>query len=395
MISSDYHRLKIVVCGDYYPYQEISDYVNKNKSGDVSELFGDIKPLIDSADFSMINIEFPLTESNTPIKKAGPCLKGDPITILPVAKAGFDLLCMSNNHTLDFGINGMLDTIELASQHSIKYVGCGMTIEEARKPYVIQKNGISLAILNFSENEFNVATINSGGANPLNEQENIHDIKKAKQIHGNVLVIVHGGQDFCLYPPPHMIRRFRRFAEEGATAIVCHHSHYISGYEVYQNVPIFYGIGNVIYPKFVDAERNKTIAIELDFYEHSINHKQHRFIFDRVSFQLKHPKALGDDFEFQVNEISKIIPDMNLLVPSWMQGLKVNGERDRYLWILMGYPHCIYKIFKKMRWLRLVSIIAAFRSRHLQLILNLIRRETHRDAIICILEEMEKHDKDN
>jgi len=387
--------MKVLVCGDYYPYPEVTEYVNRNIDSDVSAIFGDLNPLIESADLSAINIEFPLTKSANPINKSGPCFKGDPIAIEPIAKAGFDLICMSNNHTLDFGIEGMVETMSLASQHGLDNVGCGKTLDDARKPFVVQKQGISLAILNFSENEFNFATESSGGANPLHEFNNLSDIRKAKRMHGNVLVIVHGGQDFCLYPPPNMVKRFRRFAEEGASAIICHHSHYISGSEIYKGVPIFYGIGNVIYPKFVDDERNKTIAIELDITENGIRVTPHRFFFEKKSFRLVCSKNREEDFGQQLDEISQRIQSMNLLVPSWLQGLRDNGERDRYLWMVMGYSQFTYKVLKKLRLLKFIPILASLRKKHLQTTLNLFRRETHRDAIIHILEEIDNGDTVN
>ena len=72
-------------------------------------------------------------------------------------------------------------------------------------------------------------------------------IKKIKfHSYDFVLVIVHSGHEQYEYPSPRMVDTYRFFADLGVTEIIGHHPHCASGYEIYNNVPIFYSIGNFI-----------------------------------------------------------------------------------------------------------------------------------------------------
>lgn len=232
--------VKLLFTGDYYPYPKLKNYCQENECQEV--IFGDLINDINEADIAGINIEFPITDSNNKKKKVGPNLKGDPITLSPLRKAGFNLAYISNNHTLDYGVIGFEDTIYHLRKNEMTPIGIGNNLENARKPYFTKINNIKLAFLNFSENEFNVAEEDSPGANPLDLINNVKDIRFAKKNADYVFVIVHAGQDFNHYPPPFMVKRLRFYAEEGASAIICHHSHFIAGYEKHNNIPIFYGL---------------------------------------------------------------------------------------------------------------------------------------------------------
>src|SRR6185369_4870371 len=62
-----------------------------------------------------------------------------------------------------------------------------------------------------------------------------------------VIVIIHGGHEYYHLPSPRMVKQYRFYAENGADAIIGHHTHCTSGYEVYKNVPIFYSLANFLF----------------------------------------------------------------------------------------------------------------------------------------------------
>lgn len=69
-------------------------------------------------------------------------------------------------------------------------------------------------------------------------------IKEAREKADSVVVIMHGGHETYQLPTPQMQQTYRFFVDIGADAVVNHHQHCYSGYEVYKNKPIFYGLGN-------------------------------------------------------------------------------------------------------------------------------------------------------
>lgn len=380
--------IKILVCGDYYPYSEIAGFVKDRDDDDCSSLFGNLLPLLDDSDLSAINIEFPLTNLEKP-KTKRKLYKGEPATIEPIVQAGFSLVCLSNNHILDYGQQGMRDTMTLVKNKGMDVVGCGRNLSEARKPYMISRDGIQVAILNISEKEFNFATQTKGGANPIDCKDNIDDIKCAKKECHHVVVIVHTGQDYCFLPTPSMKKRLRSFVDAGASAVLCHHSHYISGIEEYKGAPIYYGLGSLIYPRFHNEEMNKTIVVSLEVKKHSLVHEAHYYVFDKQSFSLKSANSETDKrIQKQVDGLSFILLNDDLHHQKWLQELKRNHDYYRYAWLLLGYSNASFRVLKKLKLTIIMRYILKIKKSKIKTILNLIRRETHNDASVAVLEEL-------
>jgi len=381
--------VKILFAGDYYPYQRLEKFcINNNDS---YKIFGELLKEIKSADISGINIEFPITDYGQVTKKTGPNLKGNSITIEPLCQAGFNLAYISNNHTLDYGAKGMSETIANLEKRKLSWLGAGGNLALARKPLLLEIKGIKLAFLNFSENEFNVAKENSPGANPLNIINNIQDIRTAKRNADFVFVIVHAGQDFNHYPPPFLIKQLRFYAEEGASAIICHHSHYIAGYEDHQGTPIFYGLGNIIYPNKVEVERQKTLIINFTLNKDRLEYEVHPYYFNNDEMYLHYAgKGTKYDFTDQIKELSNTLKNFELNKSKWLNQLK-KEEYYRYIILIGGYPQYIFKILKKLRCLYMIDRFLLVRKKKYYTIWNLLRRETHRDALLHIFED--KFDK--
>ena len=90
-----------------------------------------------------------------------------------------------------------------------------------------------------------------------------------------VLVIVHGGHEHYQLPSPRMQETYRFFIDIGADAVVNHHQHCYSGYEVYNGKPIFYGLGNFCFDKPIKrAEKwNEGYMVLFDFNENESSFK--------------------------------------------------------------------------------------------------------------------------
>ena len=79
---------------------------------------------------------------------------------------------------------------------------------------------------------------------PLIRSAVFYAIEEAKKKADFVVVIAHGGHEHYNLPSPRMKKWYRFFVDAGAHAVVGHHTHIISGYEVYKDAPIFYSLGN-------------------------------------------------------------------------------------------------------------------------------------------------------
>lgn len=257
--------MKILVAGDFCPQHRVAELFEK---GSFSHVLGDVKETIESADYSIVNFECPITKGGEkPIEKIGPNLQCGESGMQAVKWAGFDCVTLANNHFLDYGEEGVKNTLETCKKYDIDTVGGGVNLQEASRILYKEINGQTLAIINCCEHEFSIATEDTAGSNPLNPIQQYYAIKEAKSNADYVLVIVHGGHEMWQLPSPRMQETYRFFVDAGADAVVNHHQHCYSGYEIYKKKPIFYGIGNFCFDE-KGCERgswNEGYIVSLDF----------------------------------------------------------------------------------------------------------------------------------
>lgn len=234
--------MKILVAGDFCPQYRVAELFEK---GDFAAVLGEVKPSIEQADYSIVNFECPITKGGeSPIEKCGPNLQCSESGMDAVKWAGFNCVTLANNHFLDYGEAGVANTLDACQKYGIDVVGGGRNLQEAARILYKEINGQTLAVINCCEHEFSIATKNTAGSNPLNPIQQYYAIQEAKLNADYVLVIVHGGHEHYQLPSPRMQETYRFFIDAGADAVVNHHQHCFSGYEVYQGKPIFYGLGN-------------------------------------------------------------------------------------------------------------------------------------------------------
>ena len=235
--------VKILVAGDYVPTERVADQVD---NGNYSEVFSEVLPYTNAVDYAIINLESPVVESHfaKSIDKCGPKLKCSRKAIDSIVFAGFNMATLANNHFYDYGEEGVYDTLNACKEYGVEVVGGGRNIDEASRTFYKTIEGQRFAFINCCEHEFSIATKISGGSNPINPVRQYYAILDAKQNADKVIMIIHGGHELHQFPSVRMVDTYRFFIDAGADAVVNHHQHCYSGYEVYKEKPIFYGLGN-------------------------------------------------------------------------------------------------------------------------------------------------------
>jgi poly-gamma-glutamate capsule biosynthesis protein CapA/YwtB (metallophosphatase superfamily) len=186
--------MNILIAGDFF----ISDEYRNKDLIDQSVL-----DIFQNADYRIINLEVPITADNpkNKILKTGPHLRTSEETVIPYLKQlKVDALTLANNHILDYGTKGLTDTFGTLKNNQIDFVGAGNNLEEATKPLSLERDGMSIAILNFAENEWSIAEDDKPGANPLDIIDNVNQIKAAKVTHDKVICIIHGAHEYYHLP---------------------------------------------------------------------------------------------------------------------------------------------------------------------------------------------------
>lgn len=368
--------MKILVAGDFCPTKRLK---SKVENGDYHDIFCEVEPAIRSADYSIVNYECPAVLGDyPPIKKCGPNLSSSPKGIEAIKYAGFDIATLANNHILDFGAQGLMDTVNLCSQYNIDTVGVGKNLEDASKILYKRKDGETIAIINCCEHEFSIAGDDSAGANPLNPIQQYYKIKEAKQNADYVLVIVHGGHEMYQLPSLRMVDTYRFFIDAGADAVVNHHQHCFSGYEFYKGKPIVYGLGNFCFDSsYRNSIWNEGYLAVIDFQVENIYIKIIPYIQNSDNVGIY---SLKDQTSFygRIHELNQIIADRQKLQEEQKTyySLSKDGIKLRF----EPYTNRI------MKGLRSRNLIPSFLSEKKQVeMLNMVDCESHRDKLLHAL----------
>lgn len=377
--------MKILIAGDFAPRARLAEQIeNRN----FHEIFYDkLINLIKSADYSLVNFESPIVENNyRPIKKCGPNLGCTKETADAIKYAGFTAVTMANNHILDYGAEGLNKSVICCKNSGLDVVGVGSNLKDAENILYVDRSGKKLAIINCCEHEFSIATETTAGANPLNPIRQYYCIQEAKKNADFVLVIVHGGHEHYQLPSPRMQETYRFFVDAGADAVVNHHQHCYSGYEVYNEKPIFYGLGNFCFDweGIPSKEWTEGYLVEIDF-NSDITFRIHPYCQYGSEATIKLLEK--DSFKETINELNRIIADSSLLHQSAKDYYNSSKEniatflepiRNRYIRGLQNRR--VFPKFMNNKWLPIIS--------------NAVMCEAHRDKLnYYLLSELDKYNK--
>lgn len=374
--------MKILIAGDYCQIYRVDTLVKEKRFG---ELFDHVRPIIESSDYSIVNFEFPIVldkDSAKPIPKCGPNLEGTIESVDAMKYVGFNCCTLANNHILDQGEQCCLDTKKVLKKAGVDTVGVGHNISEASNILYKEINGETVAIINCCEHEFTIATDTSAGASPLNPIHQYYAILEAKKTADYVLVIVHGGHEHFQLPSPRMQETYRFFIDAGADAVVNHHQHCYSGYEVYNGKPIFYGLGNFCFddPNSRNGIWNEGYMVILSFDQQKIGYEliPYTQCNEMPSVELVKDRTV---FEKNIEKLNAIIHDTN----------ELKKRVDEYYcstatsMLLMHQPYENRILNKLYRMHLLPSLVS---KKRLLMLLNYINCESHHDKHVFALKQL-------
>lgn len=371
--------INITISGDFAPNKLLLDAVAKSDN----DYFESLNPLLRSSDLNITNLESPVIEKPSPSPKYGPSLSADSRAIELLKQGNFQLVTLANNHIMDHGKEGLFSTIDNLDTQKIDYLGAGTNATKANQPYIYIKDGLSIGILNFAENEFSNTVDENPGAAALDLIDNAHAIKNLKEKADVVIVIIHGGAELHNYPSPRFKKTLRFMADQGADMVVAHHTHRYNGYELYKGVPIFFGLGNFVFPSQTLQDKKWSLGVILNIQiqgDKSIQFETIPFLqnFNSFSINVIEGDALSQfrKDELAINEI--ILNDKSL---DEKYEMFFKSVEKQYLHYLQPYTS---KYLHKLYSMGIVPSFLKNRTKQL-LYLNLIRCEAHRDIVLKIL----------
>ena len=242
----------------------------------IEPYFDRVKKILKDGDITIGQVELPHTDRGHVCNHELRVVPPAPLENLDaLANVGFDVATCGGNHTFDHGYYGVMDTIERLRKNGIKTCGSGENIFEARKPAIVEKNGLKFAILEYNciGPTLSWATPLKAGAafvrvltmyesgltepaampdycwtvvDPWSLENMTKDIKTWREQGYVVIVGLHIGRMY----DKHLLLYEKVITNEaidaGAEMILCHHAHEPRGIRVYKGKPIFHGLGNFV-----------------------------------------------------------------------------------------------------------------------------------------------------
>ena len=236
--------------------------------------FEHVAPLVRQADLAIFNLECAISEDGIPIEKRY-SFKAAPIAAAGLARAGFDVAILANNHSVDCGRRVLPETLSVLRSHNISPVGAGRSAAEAAAPLIVERSGLRIAVLArtfvlpdgviYREDVPTIAVYDPDRI----EQ----DVRAAARQADIVVVSLHWGIEYARQPQESQRRiaraagridmsasapnKFkRRLVEEvGADLVIGHHTHTPQPIERYRNGLIAYSLGNFVFDSHAEGGR--------------------------------------------------------------------------------------------------------------------------------------------
>lgn len=211
------------------------------------------------ADLVLVNLECAATEGGAPLDKSFVFRCGS--DALPAMRdAGVHVANLANNHTGDYGVVGMLDSLRNVEAAGMVGVGVGEDEEEAYRPRVVEVEGWRVAILGFGGV---VPTPDWTAVGPRGGQATGYDPVRMAEAVGVaaadadlVVVTVHWGEEGAFEPRAQDRTKAEAMIAAGADVVFGHHAHRLQPLERVAGAPVFWNLGNFVWPRrSADASR--------------------------------------------------------------------------------------------------------------------------------------------
>lgn len=243
--------VSIIAFGDTIGHTPVLNACKTQSGYDFTKLFVNVKPYIDAADIACVNQETVFVQSSF----SGYPSFGSPEEIGKAeAEAGFDVVSHATNHAFDRGTAGILYTTAFWDNYTdIAMLGIHQDAEDAQKTEVIEKNGIRIALLNYTYglNGYILPAGKGYMVDMLDEEKIKSDMERARNMSDAIVVFAHWGNEYQNTPSEAQKNWAQLFADCGATVIVGHHPHVVQPLQTVtsssgREVPVYYSLGNFI-----------------------------------------------------------------------------------------------------------------------------------------------------
>ena len=240
--------LSIVMTGDILLDRGVRRVIEKRG---VDHLFStEVDAVFRSAQVVVGNLECPATKINAPVQKFY-IFRAEPEWLQALKRHGITHLNLANNHSIDQGRKGLLDTKQNIVKAGMVPIGAGRNMKEAAEPVLLAKHPRKvwlLASLRLAlENYAYLPDKPCVSQEPMDSLlRRVQRLRKADPT-AVIIVSLHWGGEHTLKPVPSQRHEAHMLIRAGADVLVCHHTHTLQTVEEFMGHSIYYSIGNFIF----------------------------------------------------------------------------------------------------------------------------------------------------
>jgi poly-gamma-glutamate synthesis protein (capsule biosynthesis protein) len=211
-------------------------------------------------DLTIVNLECPASDGGTIIPKEFN-FRCDPDALPAMRDAGVEVANQANNHGYDYGPEALLDSVANLRRAGVQPVGAGRSDRAALAPAILEIDGWRVAVVGLGmvvdPAESVAGPGHPGIAAGHDTEAMLRAIRTAEERADLVVVTIHWGVELDTEPRAEQIELGQAFVEAGADIVFGHHAHRLQPMTHYRGRPIFWGLGNFVWPNF-SAEGSTT-----------------------------------------------------------------------------------------------------------------------------------------
>ena len=205
--------------------------------------FASVRPLMQRAHALIGNLEGPFA-CHSARQKRNHSYRVNPRLADALPRAGFKVMTLANNHLLDCGREGVVETLEALEHVGVIAIGAGRDLPAAHSPAIVNVGGIRVGVLGYYWNRRTAATKDLPGSAMDPPEALAANIGALRGLVDRIVVTFHWGETYQRMPAAADVAKARLAVDLGADVVVGHHPHIVQPFEVYRQRPIFYSIGN-------------------------------------------------------------------------------------------------------------------------------------------------------
>jgi poly-gamma-glutamate capsule biosynthesis protein CapA/YwtB (metallophosphatase superfamily) len=205
-------------------------------------IFAEVVSILKSGDIVFGNLETPLCSPPSDRR----LFSADPGMAEVLVKGGFTILSLANNHILEYGPDGLRESMARLQEHGIAILGAGASREEAGRPVVLEAHGLRVAFIGLGRTLQNQPDADVPGFVEWEESRAVEMVRNARGRADVVVVSLHIGFMWIDYPKPAFKEAADRLIASGADVVLMHHAHVLQGYHAAAGRLIIYNLGNFV-----------------------------------------------------------------------------------------------------------------------------------------------------